>query len=251
MSMMNEATVTAVDAAYMQSVSAKTKDKIYVEGLPPAPREGLWMQTFDGIAYYPGDPRAEDVTISDISHALGNTCRFGGHCEQFYSVAEHSVLVSEWLEAKGESLDVQFQGLMHDASEAYVVDVPRPLKRQLSNYAEIEQKNWVVICEKFGIDVNMAEAVHVADNEVLMAEKGQLLKNPPHTWSLPFTPADVKVYGMEPRSATRRFMERFYQLSTARVIRDLQNTSVQLGPVGEQAVNAAIAEINRLKGYYL
>ena len=77
-------------------------------------RNGDWLQTFTGKAFFPLDPRPEEMDIFDIAHALSNLCRYGGHCNKFYSVAEHSVLVSILCRLYyGEQ--VALQGLLHDA----------------------------------------------------------------------------------------------------------------------------------------
>ena len=173
-------------------------------------RIGNWMQTYSGRRYYPGDPRPDDVVIEDIAHALSMLCRFGGHCSRFYSVAEHSVLVSMVVPREHA-----LQGLLHDATEAYCVDVPRPLKRQLSNYAEIEQRNRLAVAARFGLAVDLPECVHVADNDVLLAERDALFDRAAGTWSIPGTPAQVGIVGWAPPMACSLFMQRYRELTQA------------------------------------
>lgn len=176
------------------------------------PRIGDWMQTFTGLCYYPADPRVEDINIVDIAHALSNLCRFGGHCNTFYSVAEHSILVSLCVPPEHA-----LQALLHDATEAYCVDVPRPLKRQLTNYAEIEHRNWLCIAEKFGVPVKLHKSVHQADNDVLLAEKAVLLGSGTAQWSVPGTPADVHIRALRPARACDWFIDRFNDLTRSAV----------------------------------
>lgn len=171
-----------------------------------ATRIGDWMQTFTGVAYYPGDPRPEDIHILDIAHALSLLCRFGGHCNRFYSVAEHSILVSQVVPPEHA-----LQGLLHDATEAYCMDIPRPLKKQLSNYTEIEQLNWLAVAERFGLNPEIHTSVHEADNNVLLAEKLQLF-DVDVKWSVPGTAADVVVIGMDPLTARYSFIQRYFEL---------------------------------------
>lgn len=105
---------------------------------------GDWIQTYSGRAFYPLAPYPQDVCIEDIAHALSQLCRFGGHCRRFYSVAEHSVLLSRVVVP-----EFQLWALLHDASEAYLVDVPRPIKKQLPAYVEAERRVMAAICARF------------------------------------------------------------------------------------------------------
>lgn len=161
------------------------------------------MQTASGQRFYPADPQPDAIDIRDIAHALGNICRFGGHCNRFYSVAEHSVLVAQVLPR-----ELRLQGLLHDATEAYCVDVPRPLKVLLGNYAEIEHRIWEVIAKKFDVPVELDPRVKQADNDVLLAEKAALLGDAGE-WTVPGTPAQVDVCGLRPRVASSIFLMAF------------------------------------------
>src|SRR5690606_29748913 len=98
-------------------------------------RKGDWMQTFTGRRFWPLDPRPDEICIEDIAHALSMQCRYAGHCLSFYSVAEHSVLLSQHV-----AEPFRRWALLHDASEAYLVDVPRPIKGDLSNYRAVEAR---------------------------------------------------------------------------------------------------------------
>ena len=95
---------------------------------PPAP--GPYLQTVSGRWVNPFDPDPDQIDIGDIARALANQCRFGGHCRVFYSVAQHSVIVSELVEQRGGDAEDVFAALMHDASEAYLGDMPHPLKHR-------------------------------------------------------------------------------------------------------------------------
>lgn len=139
---------------------------------------GDWMQTLTGVLFYPRDPRAADVRLEDIAHGLAMTCRFGGHTRAFYSVAEHSVRVSELVEELAGSREDIFWGLMHDASEAYLGDIVWPLKRapELGGYRELEEKLERVICEAFGMAPEMPAIVKHADLVMLATEKRDLMR---------------------------------------------------------------------------
>lgn len=136
-------------------------------------RRGPWMQTFRGRQFWPLDPRTEDVYIDDIAASLSKQCRFAGHSLEFYSVAEHSVRVS----LACDPLDALW-GLLHDASEAYLVDVPRPIKPYLKEYRSIETNVMNAICKRFGLSETMPESVKQADTALLATEARDLMVTP-------------------------------------------------------------------------
>jgi uncharacterized protein len=181
-------------------------------------RIGDWFQTYTGRKFYPLDPRAEDVCIVDIAHALANICRFGGHTTSFYSVAEHSVLVSDIIRhfTIGAVFDQEtvFKGLMHDATEAYVGDMIRPLKRSMSAYKVAEHAVWLVICEHFQMSPEMHPIIKEADNRALMTERRDLLKDTGHKWSLEddFPPIDRRILHLDPFDAENAFIRCFKAL---------------------------------------
>ncbi len=114
------------------------------------------LRTFSGKMIDPSNLKVEDIDALDISKALSNLCRFGGHCFEFYSVAEHSLLVTkiltEWGYPENICGDIALAGLLHDASEAYICDIPTPFKRKLPQYKELEQEVMKHITAKFGIE---------------------------------------------------------------------------------------------------
>lgn len=168
---------------------------------------GQPIQTFTGRAYYPMAPRPNDLEIEDVAHALSNLCRWGGHVKRFYSVAEHSVHVSRCVPPNHA-----FAALMHDATEAYVIDVPRPLKRALVNYADIEIANWRAICDRWSMCFDLPQCVHDADNKVLMAERLALMR-PSFIGGWPdIEAANVEIIGWAPVRAKQEFLMRFEQL---------------------------------------
>lgn len=171
-------------------------------------RRGDWMTTASGRKFWPLDPRAEEVDIEDIAAALAKACRYGGHCTWHYSVAQHSVYVSYRVPP-----GMELQGLLHDATEAYCADVPRPLKPYLTNYASIEQGIWWAVAERFGLPHALPEAVHDADNAVLVAEMQQIMVRDPD-WRLPqVEPARLRIAQWTPDQARSAFMRRFAELT--------------------------------------
>src|ERR671915_2336886 len=122
---------------------------------PPGP--GPYLQTISGRWVNPFDPDPEQLDIGDITRALANQCRFGGHCRVFYSVAQHSVIVSELVEERGGDAQDAFAALMHDATEAYLGDMPHPLKHRSALGAEFqaaERRLEGVIRDRFAINVD-------------------------------------------------------------------------------------------------
>ena len=110
-----------------------------------------WIQTHSGKAFYPFAPRPDDIDIEDIAHALAHQCRFGGHVSKFYSVAQHCVLIARVLHAQGFDKRTILAGLLHDATEAYLVDLPSPVKNMLPGYRDAENRLAAVIAEKFDL----------------------------------------------------------------------------------------------------
>jgi len=172
-------------------------------------RNGEWMQTYSGYQFWPLDPRPEEIHVIDIAHALANQCRYGGHCRTFYSVAQHSVIVSRIVPPQDA-----LWGLLHDAAEAYLVDLPRPIKRfseMGSAYRAIEGRLMRVVCERFGLAEDEPESVHLADNVVLMTEKRDLMPGL-LKWAETAQPLDDPIIPVTPEVAEGEFLRRAGEL---------------------------------------
>jgi hypothetical protein len=170
------------------------------------------MQTASGREFWPLDPRADEVHISDIVHALSNICRFGGH-SSFYSVAQHSVLVSE----RCDPADALW-GLLHDAAEAYIGDIVRPLKRLdvCAPLRRAEKRIQEVIAERFGLTMPEPTSVHLADMRMLATEAEQLMNAYPADWNIDVDPyPDLTIEPEPPRAAMHSFLYRFHALTGA------------------------------------
>jgi hypothetical protein len=131
--------------------------------------------TFSGKQIDPLNPDPASINITDIAHALSNQCRFTGHVREFYSVAEHSIRCIDLVPQEDQAW-----ALMHDASEAYLSDIARPVKYQLGLgdiYREAEETLMVVIAERFGLPWPMPESVHEADDIMLRSEQRDLMPN--------------------------------------------------------------------------
>jgi hypothetical protein len=165
---------------------------------------GGWIQTYTGRQFWPGNPRTEDIELEDIAHALSNLCRFGGHCTNFYSVAQHSVLVADTVPVRHRKW-----ALLHDASEAYLVDLPRPLKRYGAlgvAYLDLEKRVMSVICDRFGLEQQMPAEVYAADNVVLATEKRDLMRACPESWVELSEPLTFNIHLLAPADAKKQFL---------------------------------------------
>jgi len=176
--------------------------------LPAAPeRKGDWMQTYTGGAFWPLDPRPEEVRIEDISHALSKICRYGGQTTRFYSVAEHCVHI-----ARCAPDDMKLEALMHDASEAYLCDIIRPIKSHLSNYLDIERGLEEVIAKRFNLRWPWAPEVKRLDTAILADERDQVMAPPPMPWPQTTEPAlGVELQFWTPQKAEYEFTVAFYR----------------------------------------
>lgn len=179
-------------------------------------REESWFTLSSGRSFYPFAPRTEDVFIEDIALALSHLCRYNGHCRLFYSVAEHSVHCSNRV-APGHELTA----LMHDATEAYVGDMIRPIKVFMPDFEEMEGNVWLAVAQRFGLPTEMPQEVHEVDNAILVTEARDLLPdgaNLMKKWGIPFDPIDsldIARNGREPwapAEAERQFLARFREL---------------------------------------
>ena len=128
------------------------------DNAPPA--AGPYLQTVSGRWVNPFDPDAAQLDAGDIARALANQCRFGGHTRVFYSVAQHCVIVSRVVEERGGDVEDVFAALMHDAGEAYLGDMPHPLKHRSAlgaAFRDAEARLEVAIRDRFKIKANVPE----------------------------------------------------------------------------------------------
>jgi hypothetical protein len=149
--------------------------------------------TFSNTLFYPLEPEEAEVKLEDIAHALSQMCRANGHFKTFYSVAQHSMNCAKEAKARGLSQRVQLACLLHDASEAYISDITRPVKCYLHEYRKIEHRLQQVIFSRFGVgNQTEDEKRHVddIDNALLYFEFEKLhnqgiCETPPPVYSVP------------------------------------------------------------------
>ncbi len=175
---------------------------------PEQPRIGDWIETYSGLPYWPLDPRRAEVRIGDIAHSLAMQCRFGGHCIRFYSVAEHSILLADKMPTPEEALEA----LLHDASEAYLNDITRPVKKSLPQYRSIEAANQRVIYEAYNLNPNgPSQTVKIGDARILIDESRQNMRTGGREWYFngQTEPLGVQLQYWTPYEAEARFHDAF------------------------------------------
>lgn len=177
-----------------------------------------YIRTYTGIRCWPCDPRPEDICIEDIAHALSLLCRFTGHVREFYSVGDHSLRVSELC-----SPENKLWGLLHDASEAYLADVARPVKRNEvfgAYYKKVEAGLMAVIAQKFNLSMPEPPEVKTFDNILLRTEQRDLMpvaKDGPigdnDRWKDSVEPLPYRLVPRPPEETEELFLDQFKQLS--------------------------------------
>lgn len=167
---------------------------------------GPFIATASGGRFYFLRPDAKDVHLEDVAHALSHCNRFTGHTIFPYSVAQHSVYVAMRVAEQGYPLEIQRQALLHDATEAYLGDVAKPLKSLLPSYMRLEAEVWSVICQRFQIPFELHPAVKEADRRMLATEAEQLMCG--HTWSAAkYEPyKSLYICGWQPKTAAGTFL---------------------------------------------
>lgn len=165
-----------------------------------------WIATSTGTAFNVIDPRVEDVHIDDIASSLSKQCRYAGHTKRFYSVAEHCVHV-----ARLAPPDRKMEALLHDGSEAYLLDIPRPIKKAMPEYRVIEDRLMTVIATKFGFSWPMSAEITALDNRILHDEVQQnMVAVPGVPWGIPGDPLGITLGFWTPARARNEFIRAFY-----------------------------------------
>jgi hypothetical protein len=130
------------------------------------------MRMASGIRIDPLDLQPADVNIGDIARSLSRQCRYNGHVGGFLSVARHSMWVAEWLQGAGEPPAVQLIGLLHDAAEAYLGDMVRPLKHrpEMAVFRDADEQAERAVASAFGLPHPWPQIVHDADRAITRTE---------------------------------------------------------------------------------
>lgn len=171
-----------------------------------------WIQSVSGKRVSVVQPEVSMIDIEDIAHALSLLCRFNGHGTKFYSVAEHSVHVSYEIRP-----DLALEGLLHDAAEAYLGDVPSPLKKHLVEFKVFEDRMEGVIAEAFGVKADNLKCPELkrADVQLLVDEKVALMAPEPAPWpeGAPAAKQPERIQAWSSERSKEVFLARFFELT--------------------------------------
>lgn len=194
-----------IDPIY--SIGQDTFIEVHIPKNDTPPAHG-WILTYTGKKLYPLNPRMEDICIRDIAHGLSNICRFGGQCREFYSVAQHCVLVSYMSGPFG------FHGQLHDASEGMgLLDIPTPVKKspELAGYRAAENKLQAMIYRKFDLDETEPKEVKQVDSRMFITE-ALCLRDNHGLWQPKEEPYPFTITPLPPKEAEKLFLNRFTEL---------------------------------------
>lgn len=177
-----------------------------------------FMQTRGGHQFDPDSVSITKIEITDIAHALSNMSRYAGHSLRFYSVAEHSVLTYNIAKKRWpQDIATQWAALLHDATEAYVVDLPTPLKRLLPKFMEIEGKVAELLSAEFKIpsDATTVRRVKLIDKEALATEAPKLFLNTDNWDNIKTVTTHAELlsgkFPMRPGAAMQQFLKAFHE----------------------------------------
>lgn len=181
------------------------------------------LETYTGGWFRPFDPDPSDVRLEDIAGGLAHTCRFGGHCREFYSVAHHSLHVASELADRGPRMELL--GLLHDAGEAYLGDLPRPVKQEFEAFERAEDRILESVWTALDVDAPTADewaAVKSADDRLLAYEANELLEDASWAADAPDLEYELRAEGIaDVRERYRARTERLLETVEAAPNRDL------------------------------
>jgi 5'-deoxynucleotidase YfbR-like HD superfamily hydrolase len=180
---------------------------------------GPFIQTLSGRRVNPLDAAPEDIDPSDIARALAHICRFGGHSKAFYSVAQHSAIVCDLLEERGATPDELMAALLHDAAEAYLGDLPHPLKHRSelgAAFRVAEKRLEAVINERFALP-DVSARIKPLDRALLATERATFSEV---TWHWPELDGaeelELEIEAWSPDRAQEEFSRRYERIDALR-----------------------------------
>ena len=173
-----------------------------------------YVSTYLGNRFYLTRPHIDDVAIEDIAHGLAYQCRFNVQTREFYSVAQHSVMVMNLV-----SEEHRLAALLHDAAEAYLGDMVKPLKNLFPAFSEIEAKVMMIVGQRFGVELTQLHpSVKWADLVALATEKRDLMPNSTEPWAYlnGVAPVPTSIWPMPPEQAKIAFLEAFAKIQSSK-----------------------------------
>lgn len=159
------------------------------------------IRTFSGVYMNVFEPTESMILIDDIAHALSNIPRFGGHLKKFYSVAQHALMCSY----EADNIQDAYDSLHHDDSEAWLLDIPTPIKRKLSGYKELEDNLMSLCANKYGFNYPLSDIIKDIDRKILEFEWNHLVMDLPFKMFF-----DFKI--LTPEEAEKQFIDRHCEL---------------------------------------
>ncbi len=176
----------------------------------------FWIETYTGRTFYIQEPSPDYVCLKDIAHSLSNLCRYNGHCEKFYSVAEHSVHVAKFIEFLKFPTTVVMAALLHDACEAYTGDFPSPIKWAIPELQTMEKKIQEAVHEHFNIgpQAYKNKVIDDIDKRIVQDERKALMTKSCLPWAVDgYVPLNITVEAWVPEVAEKKFLEAFDTLN--------------------------------------
>jgi len=189
-----------------------SEDSVDIVGVP-SKEDGGWMQIANGHIFHPLDPRTDEVFIADIAQSLSRQIRYNGNSDKSVSVAQHSCQCAWLVEQTGGSAEVQLAMLMHDAAEAYIGDMIRPLKAHFPEFTLIEDRIMAVIQARYDLPLITPKAQKYYDNLALAWEKRDMYKSSrewPHMLDVPSWVPEMYSWSMS--YSNTRFLQMFEYL---------------------------------------
>jgi hypothetical protein len=174
-------------------------------------KAATFIETYTGRAFWPLQPTMEALSVIDIAHALSNQCRYTGHVQHFYSVAQHCCLLATWVANRGGSALDCLQILMHDAPEAYLVDIARPVKQYMPEYRVWDHAINDVVREWMGWkDLPMLPIQDEIDSRIIVDERAQLMdKARRNDWGHNLEPLGIRIEPWSPESSEKQFLMQY------------------------------------------
>lgn len=166
------------------------------------------ISLYKGGSFNYANPELSRYTIEDVARGLSHTARFSGQTDRCYSVAQHSVIVSKMVPHEHA-----LAGLLHDGVEAFMADVPSPLKRMLPGYKELELRAEADLCKRFGVKFPLHSCIKEADIRLFLAERRDMQPEVKEECYPGYEPYPDPVYPWDSRTAYTLFMRRFQELT--------------------------------------